>query len=118
MPSGQAVFTHSSRFVQVQVFFEPDTEGPLGLPNLCVGRIFVTRDVVDGPTMVLQGSLVLGVINVLMNQNKSFHHGMNWLLLSFNQDSRLLLLHLFPLLCGVDVSCEMPPFNPVLRFLP
>ena len=26
--------------------------------------------------------------------------------------------HLFPLLCGVDVSYEAPPFNPVLRVLP
>ena len=30
----------------------------------------------------------------------------------------LLLPHPFPLLCGVDVSYETPPFNPVLRFLP
>ena len=29
----------------------------------------------------------------------------------------LLLLHLFPLLCGVDVSCETPPSRPVLRVL-
>ena len=26
--------------------------------------------------------------------------------------------HLFPLLCGVDVSYETPPFSPVLRVLP
>ena len=30
---------------------------------------------------------------------------------------RLLLLHLFPLLCGIDVSCETPPSRPVLRIL-
>ena len=29
-----------------------------------------------------------------------------------------LLPHLFPLLCGVDVSYETPPFSPVLRVLP
>ena len=29
-----------------------------------------------------------------------------------------LLPHPFPLLCGVDVSYETPPFSPVLRFLP
>ena len=28
-----------------------------------------------------------------------------------------LLLHLFPILCGVDVSYETPPSRPVLRFL-
>ena len=38
LPSGQAVFTHSSGFVQVQVFFEPDPEGPLGLPDVRVGQ--------------------------------------------------------------------------------
>ena len=32
--------------------------------------------------------------------------------------SSLLLLHLFPLLCGVDVSCETPTSRPVLRVLP
>ena len=31
--------------------------------------------------------------------------------------SSLLLLHLFPLLCGVDVSCETPTSRPVLRVL-
>ena len=41
MPSGQAVFTNSSGFVQVQVFF-------------------TTSDVTDCPTFVLQWSLVLG----------------------------------------------------------
>ena len=30
----------------------------------------------------------------------------------------LLLPHFFPLLCGVDVSYETPPFSPVLRVLP
>ena len=30
----------------------------------------------------------------------------------------LRLLHLFPLLCGVDVSCETPPSRPVMRVLP
>ena len=30
----------------------------------------------------------------------------------------LLLPHPFPVLCGVNVSYESPPFNPVLRFLP
>ena len=30
----------------------------------------------------------------------------------------LLLLHLFPLLCGVAVSCDTPPSRPVLRVLP
>ena len=35
------------------------------------------------------------------------------LLLSF----LLLLLHLFPLLCGVGVSYETPPSRPVLRVL-
>ena len=30
----------------------------------------------------------------------------------------LLLPHPFTLLCGVDISYETPPFNPVLRFLP
>ena len=36
-----------------------------------------------------------------------------------NQQVRylLLLLHLFPLLCGVDVSYETPPSRPVLRVL-
>ena len=29
-----------------------------------------------------------------------------------------LLPHRFPLLCGVDVCFETPPFNLVLRFLP
>ena len=29
-----------------------------------------------------------------------------------------LLLHLFPLLCGVDVSCETPPSRRVFRVLP
>ena len=28
-----------------------------------------------------------------------------------------ILLHLFPLLCGVDVSCETPSSRPVLRVL-
>ena len=32
--------------------------------------------------------------------------------------SSLLLLHLFPLLCGVDVSCETPTSRSVLRVLP
>ena len=26
--------------------------------------------------------------------------------------------HIFPLLCGVDVSYETPPFSPILRVLP
>ena len=30
----------------------------------------------------------------------------------------LLLPHPSPVLCGVNVSYESPPFNPVLRFLP
>ena len=30
----------------------------------------------------------------------------------------LLLLHLFPLVCVVDVSYETPPFSPVLHVLP
>ena len=30
----------------------------------------------------------------------------------------LLLPHLFPLLCGVEVSYETPPFSPVLRVIP
>ena len=34
-----------------------------------------------------------------------------------NKSILLLLLHLFPLLCGVDVSCETPPSRPVLRVL-
>ena len=37
VPSGSAVFTNCRGFVLVQVFLEPDTEGPLGLPNVCVG---------------------------------------------------------------------------------
>ena len=37
VPSGPAVFTNSRGFVLVQVFLEPVTEGPLGLPNVCVG---------------------------------------------------------------------------------
>ena len=32
--------------------------------------------------------------------------------------SSLLFLHLFPLLCGVDVSCETPTYRLVLRILP
>ena len=32
--------------------------------------------------------------------------------------SSLLLLHLFPLFCGVDVSCQTPTSRPVLRVLP
>ena len=63
MPSGQAVFTHSSRFVQIQVFFEPDPLGPLGLPDVRVGRVVITRDVIYCSTFVLQGSLFLGVYN-------------------------------------------------------
>ena len=64
MPSGQAVFTHSSRFVQVQVFFEPDPEGPLGLHDVRVGRVVITSDVIYSSTFVLQGSLVPGVYNL------------------------------------------------------
>ena len=55
------MFTNSSGFVRVQVFFEHDTEGPLGVPNVCVGRVVITTDVIDCPTLVLQGSLGLGV---------------------------------------------------------
>ena len=61
--SGQTVFTHSSRFVQVQVFFEPDPEGPLGLPDVRVVRVVITGDVIYCSTFVLQGSLVFGVYN-------------------------------------------------------
>ena len=71
MASGQAVFTHSSRFAQVQVFFEPDPEGPLGLPDVRVGRVVITSDVIYSSTFVLQGSLVLGVYNVLICCNRS-----------------------------------------------
>ena len=46
MPSGQTVFTNSSGFVQVQVFFEPDPGGPLGLPDVRVGRVVITSDVI------------------------------------------------------------------------
>ena len=35
-----------------------------------------------------------------------------------SRPSLLLLLHLFPLLCGVDVSCETLPSRRVLRLLP
>ena len=63
-PSGQAVFTNSSGFVQVQVFFEPDTEGPFGPPNVCVGLVVITQDIVDSSTLVLQGSLVHGRHNL------------------------------------------------------
>ena len=63
MSSGQTVFTHSRRFVQVQAFFEPDPEGPLGLPDVRVGRVVITCDVIYSSTFVLQGSLVLGVYN-------------------------------------------------------
>ena len=62
MPSGQAVFTHSSRFVQVQVFFELDPEGPLELLDVLVGRVIITGDVIYSSTFVLQGSLVLGSV--------------------------------------------------------
>ena len=34
-----------------------------------------------------------------------------------NSSLLLLLLHPFPLLCGVDVSYETPPSRPVLRVL-
>ena len=63
--SGQTVFTHSSRFVQVQVFFEPDPEGSLGvgLPDVRVVRVVITGDVIYCSTFVLQGSLVFGVYN-------------------------------------------------------
>ena len=43
--SGQTVFTHSSMLVQVQVFFEPDPEGPLGLPDVRVVRVVITGDI-------------------------------------------------------------------------
>ena len=57
MSSGQAVLTHSHGFVQVQAFFEPDTEGDvlycstfvLGVYNFgaqCVDRFVVHIDVV------------------------------------------------------------------------
>ena len=35
-----------------------------------------------------------------------------------SKSTTLILPHPFPLLCGVDVSYEMPPFGAVLRFLP
>ena len=44
-----AVFTNSSRFVQVQVLFEPDIEGLPALPNVCMVQVVVTRDVIDCP---------------------------------------------------------------------
>ena len=55
---------HSSRFVQIQVFFEPDPEGPLGLPDIRVDRVVITGDVIYSSTFVLQWSLVLGVYNL------------------------------------------------------
>ena len=36
---------------------------------------------------------------------------------SFGVQTLNLLLHLFQLLCGVDVSCETPPSRPFLRVL-
>ena len=36
----------------------------------------------------------------------------------FHSTLHLLLPHPFQLLCGVDISYETPPFNPVLRVLP
>ena len=44
-------------------FIEPDNDESLGLRNERVGRVVVTRDVIDCPTLVLQWSLVLGVYN-------------------------------------------------------
>ena len=53
--SGQTVFTHSSRFVPVQVLFEPDPEGPLGLHDVRVVRVVITGDMIYCSTFVLQG---------------------------------------------------------------
>ena len=39
-------------------------------------------------------------------------------LILVGSSSLLLLVFLFPLLCGVDVSCETPPSRLVLRILP
>ena len=55
----RSVFTNSSGFVQFH-----DTEGPLGLPNVYVGWVVVTRDIVDCLTLVLQWRLVLWVYNL------------------------------------------------------
>ena len=55
----------------------------------------------------------------LPNLGESPYGGIDRLQISISGvlDQLLLLLHLFPLLCGVDVSCETPPSRPVLRVL-
>ncbi len=61
MAGGKAVVPHPSRFVQFGVFFESDAKLSLRLSNVCVLRVDVARDVVDGPTLVFLGGLVFGV---------------------------------------------------------
>ena len=49
--------------------------------------------------------------NTIKNKNKKF-------IVDPNTNSSSSFPHLFPLLCGVDVSYETPPFSTVLRVLP
>ena len=64
-------------------------------------------------------SWVLSIYGVYSMQVNHFMYPVVLLtILWFFHKPLLLLLHLFPLLCGVDVSCETPPSRPVLRILP
>ena len=49
---GPTTVSYSCWFVQVCVFFEPLTEWSLGFTYVCVAAVDVTRDVVDGSTLV------------------------------------------------------------------
>ena len=52
---------YPSRFIKLTLFFEPNAEGSLRLPNVGVVGVIVTRYVVDGAAQFLFGGFVLRV---------------------------------------------------------
>ena len=60
MSGGITVVSNPSRFIKLAVFFEPNAEGSLRLPNVGVVGVVVTRDVVDGAAQFFFGVLSLG----------------------------------------------------------
>ena len=55
MSGGITVVSYPSRFIKLAVFFEPNAEGSLRLPDVGVVCVVVTRDVVDGAAQFLWG---------------------------------------------------------------
>ena len=71
----------------------------------------VTGTVAD---RTFQHCSVIGTVTYMTFQHYCVIHNVTDMIFQHSSSS---FPHLFPLLCGVDVSYETPPFSPVLRIL-